>query len=125
MTHVAPQKGSLRILSTPFELPKSYDHRQTMWCILRVAEGREKNAVALINKVIKRPVLDECFILQYETMKRFKGQWEKRIEMVYPNYIFLVTHNADILAREMRKTPALSRLLRGGGGRHVYVFELR
>jgi transcriptional antiterminator NusG len=86
-----------------------------MWYVVQVVGGKEKRVLTLIEKIIERTVFDECFIPQYEVMKRFRGQWHKSTEILFPGYLFLVTDYADGLAQELRNVPAFTKLLSNGG----------
>jgi transcriptional antiterminator NusG len=86
-----------------------------MWYVVQVVGGKEKRVLTLIEKMIERTVFEECFIPQYEAMKKLKGQWQKCTEILFPGYLFFVTDHADELARELRAVPAFTKLLSNDG----------
>jgi transcriptional antiterminator NusG len=86
-----------------------------MWYVVQVVGGKEKRVLTLIEKIIERTAFEECFIPQYEVMKRFRGQWHTCTEILFPGYLFFVTDCADGLAQELRNVPAFTKLLSNGG----------
>jgi transcriptional antiterminator NusG len=86
-----------------------------MWYVVQVVGGKERRVLTLVEKIIGNTVFEECFIPQYEVMKRFKGQWQKCTEILFPGYLFFVTNCVDRLAQELRNVPAFTRLLSNSG----------
>jgi transcriptional antiterminator NusG len=86
-----------------------------VWYVVQVVGGKERHVLTLVKKIIENTVFEECFIPQYEAMKRLKGQWQKCTEILFPGYLFFVTNHADRLAQELRNVPAFTRLLSNGG----------
>lgn len=86
-----------------------------MWYVVQVVGGKERQVLVLIEKMVGNAAFEECFVPQYEAMKRFQGQWQKRTEILFPGYLFLVTDYADRLAQELRAVPAFTRLLSNNG----------
>jgi transcriptional antiterminator NusG len=86
-----------------------------MWYVVQVVGGKEKRVLTLIEKIIEPTVFEECFIPQYEVMKKFQGQWRTCAEILFPGYLFLVTDYADGLAQELHNVPAFTKLLSNGG----------
>jgi transcriptional antiterminator NusG len=86
-----------------------------VWYVVQVVGGKEKHVLTLIEKIIESTVFEECFIPRYEVMKRFKGQWQKCTEILFPGYLFLVTDHADKLAQELHNVPTFTKLLSNSG----------
>lgn len=82
-----------------------------MWYVVQVVGGQEKRVLALMQKFVDGDLLEECFIPQYEIMKRLQGVWQKRLEVLLPGYLFVVTKHPNKLANELRQVPAFTRLL--------------
>jgi transcriptional antiterminator NusG len=86
-----------------------------VWYVIQVVGGEEKRVLALIRRIVDSTVFEECFIPQYEVMKRFQGQWRKCTETLFPGYLFLVTDYAERLVQELRAVPVFTKLLSNEG----------
>jgi transcriptional antiterminator NusG len=86
-----------------------------MWYVVQVVGGKEKRALTLIKKMIDNTMFEECFIPQYEVMKKSQGQWQKCTRTLFPGYLFLITDCVDMLAQELHHVPAFTKLLSSGG----------
>lgn len=82
-----------------------------MWYVVQVVGGREKHVLALMQKLVAGDLLQECFIPQYEIMRKTQGVWKKRVEVLIPGYLFVVTDQPERLMVELRKVPAFTKLL--------------
>lgn len=89
-----------------------------MWYVVQVVGGKEKHVLELMQTFVVDGLMEECFIPQYEIMKRIRGEWRKRLEVLLPGYIFVVTKDPDKLAFELRKVPAFTKLL---GNNDVFI----
>lgn len=65
----------------------------------------------LVRKLVDEALIEELFIPQYEVMKRIKGAWQKRTEVLLPGYLFVVTNHPARLREALRAVPAFTRLL--------------
>lgn len=86
-----------------------------MWYVVQVAGGRERRVLQMIEQLVGDNVLQECFIPQYEIMKRFQGEWRCCTEILLPGYLFLVTKDIEQAAKELRRVPAFTKLLGNNG----------
>ncbi|MDR2673128.1 MAG: antiterminator LoaP [Coriobacteriales bacterium] len=86
-----------------------------MWYVIQVVGGKERRVLSLIKKIVDSTAYEECFIPQYEAMKKLKGQWRKCTEILFPGYLFLVTNHTNRLAQELHNVPAFTKLLSNGG----------
>ena len=64
-----------------------------------------------INKKSKNTLIQECFFLQRERMKKFGGRFHKVQEIVFPPYIFVHTNQEKEVNQLFEQTPELSELL--------------
>lgn len=49
-----------------------------MWYVVQVVGGRGRRVLHLVEQLVDDDVLQECFIPQYEIMKKIKGEWKRR-----------------------------------------------
>lgn len=86
-----------------------------MWYTLQVKKGQEEYFCQMIqekiNKKSKNTLIQECFFLQRERMKKFGGRFHKVQEIVFPPYIFVHTNQEKEVTQLFEQTPELSELL--------------
>ena len=78
-----------------------------MWYVIQTVGGREQHALNLIEKLVDPALIEEMFIPRYETMKRIKGEWVRRAEVLLPGYLFVVTDQPARLESELRTKVSL------------------
>lgn len=79
--------------------------------VIQVAGGKEAQVEEMIARYVAPGLVRECFIPRYEAMRRWRGQWHKRNELLVPGYLFVDTADAAALASELRSVPAFTKLL--------------
>ena len=79
--------------------------------VIQVAGGKEGRVAEMISKYISEGLVKECFIPRYEIMRRYKGEWHKRVESLVPGYLFVECKDVERLSEELRSVPAFTRLL--------------
>lgn len=82
-----------------------------MWYVVQTVGGQEKHVLDLINKLVDEELIQESFIPQYEVKKRIQGVWKKRVEVLLPGYIFVITDHPGKLREALRGVPKFTRLL--------------
>ena len=82
-----------------------------MLYVAQVSGGQERRACQLVKRLVDPSVLQECFVAQAQVMRRVKGEWRLRTEIMLPGYLFLRTKSAEKLAAELVRVPAFTRLL--------------
>ncbi|HBT95370.1 MAG TPA: antitermination protein NusG [Coriobacteriia bacterium] len=81
------------------------------WYAVQVVAGREKRTLELLNKLVGKAQMKECFIAQYERQKKFAGTWRKCTEIFFPGYLFVSTDKVEQLAQQLTTVPTFTRLL--------------
>ena len=82
-----------------------------MMYVIQVRAGFEQRALQLIDKMVEPSLFQELFVPRYETMKRFRGEWQLRTETLLPGYLFVVTNQPNAMALQLRRVPEFTRLL--------------
>lgn len=94
---------------------EAYPFGGIMWYTLQVKKGQEEYFCQMIqekiNKKSKNTLIQECFFLQRERMKKFGGRFHKVQEIVFPPYIFVHTNQEKEVTQLFEQTPELSELL--------------
>ncbi|WP_241156046.1 antiterminator LoaP [Adlercreutzia sp. ZJ154] len=87
---------------------------ENKWYVVQVRAGFEEQACKLIERTEGvAELLHECFVPRYETMIHFRGQWVRRMRVLFPGYLIVVTANVAELKTVLYKVPAFTRLLGG------------
>lgn len=82
-----------------------------MWYVVQVQTGNEIQTKDICNHLIERELLLECFIPQYEKMKRYQGAWHKEKAILFPGYMFVKTNDIELLFLTLRNVPKLTKVL--------------
>ena len=72
-----------------------------MWYVAQVQAGRESATRDLCLRLVSPDVLEECFMPEYETMWRVRGEWKLARRLLFPGYLFFVTGDAEELNKEL------------------------
>lgn len=86
--------------------------------VIQVVGGQEAKAAEAISAMAQCAVRD-CFVLRREVMKRKDGAWRKRIERLFPGYVFVETDDPLRVRQLLRSVPAFTRLLGSAGDTFV------
>ena len=81
------------------------------WYVAQVASGKEASTARLCERFVGTPACEACFAPECEVMWKRGGQWELKRKLLFPGYLFFVTDDVDALSMELRKIPAMTRLL--------------
>lgn len=82
-----------------------------MWYVAQVQSGRELQTKEICNQIIGSDLLIECFVPMYERLKCFSGIWQKRLEVLFPGYIFIQTNKINLLFYALKSVPKLTKIL--------------
>jgi transcriptional antiterminator NusG len=83
----------------------------TMWYVAQVQSGKELQTKDLCNQLIGKDLLIECFVPMYERLKCYSGKWQKKLEVLFPAYIFIQTNNINLLFHALKSIPKLTKIL--------------
>ncbi|ACV22257.1 Transcription antitermination protein nusG [Slackia heliotrinireducens] len=82
-----------------------------MWYVIQVGTNQEDRVIGLIRSFVGKDVLKEAFVPQVEVMRRSRGQWQKRKELLLPGYVFVIATDPEKLNQALIDVPAFTRLL--------------
>lgn len=86
--------------------------------VIQVVGGQETKAAEVISVMAQSAVCD-CFVPQREVMKRKDGAWHKKIEKLFPGYVFVEADDPLRVRELLRTIPAFTRLLDSAGDTFV------
>jgi transcriptional antiterminator NusG len=94
-----------------------------MWYVAQVSSGQESTTRDMCKQLVDETILQDCFLPEYETMRKVQGEWRSVRRLLFPGYMFVVTDQLPVLIAELKKVPANVRLL-GQGSEHQEILPL-
>ena len=85
-----------------------------MWYVAQVSSGQEVAVRDMCKQMIDPGILQDCFVPEYETMRKVQGKWQSIQRKLFPGYLFLVTETLPLLLMQLKHVPANVRLLGQG-----------
>lgn len=82
-----------------------------MWYVMQVTSGREGQTILMMEKSLPEGILEKCFIPVRRMKKKYQGRWHEITEKLFPGYVFLITEKPRLLYGELKKLPAMTKLL--------------
>ena len=82
-----------------------------MWYVMQVISGQENRSALLVEKILSQGTVTNCFVPMRRLRKKYHGQWREVTEILFPGYVFMITEQPQLLYEELKKIPALTRLL--------------
>lgn len=84
---------------------------ENMWYVMQVVSGQESRTISLVEKIVSEEILESCFVPVRRIRKKFYGAWHEVKEKLFPGYVFMVSEQPQLLYEELKRIPALTRLL--------------
>ena len=91
-----------------------------MYYVIQVAPGTEQKTETLIRERVETGLYDRCFHPLRHVRKKFRGEWRDLHEKLMPGYVFITSDAIAELYPELRRVPALTKLLGRNDG-EVFV----
>mgnify|MGYP001630409421 CR=1 FL=1 len=82
-----------------------------IWYILYCPKNREQEIVNSCKQHMSDEALEDAFILSYEQMRRYQGEWHIDIQNMFPGYVFLESKNEKKLTEELKEYKDIVRIL--------------
>ena len=82
-----------------------------MWYVMQVSTGQENRTAYLVEKMVSEGVIESCFVPVRRIRKKFHGTWHEVTEKLFPGYVFMITEHPQLLYKELKKIPALTKVL--------------
>lgn len=81
------------------------------WYVIQVRSGHEHQIANSCCFRISNSILKDCFIPEYKTKKKFKGQWHEVQSVLFKGYVFMISDYVDELYNELKKIPDLTKMI--------------
>lgn len=85
-----------------------------MWYVLQTMTGKEKEAAQMIKRIVPSNLYEDCFVAYYERVWRKQQQSIIHVERLFPGYVFIISDVANELFQQLKKVPAMVRLMSDG-----------
>lgn len=89
-----------------------------MWYVVQVRTGTEESVQRQCEILLDNEIMKQCFIPRFEEEKRYRGEWHRKKEILFPGYVFIVSGDAVKLFAGLKNVNGLTKLL-GIGNRIV------
>lgn len=84
------------------------------WYVIQVARGREEAMAEVIDRVVPKSALEECFFPRFATEIKVRGRWLKVEKPLLPGYLIGVTSDPRALDRALLDLEGFARVLMQG-----------
>ena len=82
------------------------------WYAVWIQTGKEEQIRDICRRrLADKQIYEDCFVPKYERPWRENGVWIKKLEVLFPGYLFFVTEDAVGLRRELKGLPEFSMVL--------------
>lgn len=79
--------------------------------VIQVAPRAEEKTETLIKARVDAGLYGRCFHPLRHVRKKFRGEWRDMHEKLIPGYVFLTSTSASELYEDLRRVPALTKML--------------
>lgn len=85
-----------------------------MWYVIQTRTGQEEEILLFFDCMISKELYQKCFVPKAEWLKRLGGEWQLKVNLLFPGYVFVETETPDSLFLELRAVPKLTKILGSG-----------
>lgn len=90
-----------------------------MWYVIQTRTGQEEEILLFFDCMISKELFQKCFIPKGEWLKRLGGEWQLKINPLFPGYVFVETETPEELFLELKAVPKLTKIL--GNGAYEFI----
>lgn len=83
--------------------------------VIQTLNGQEQHVKELIERLVDKDAISECFFPTYLVRKNYKGEWRLKEKKLTPGYLYVVSSDIARAARELVGVPMFTRLLGNDG----------
>ncbi|WP_165249188.1 antiterminator LoaP [Adlercreutzia sp. ZJ141] len=89
-----------------------------MWYVAQVQAGRETATRNLCKLMVSPQAMEDCFVPEYETMWKVRGEWRLVHRLLFSGYVFFVSDDPKELHKQLLRVPMPIRIL--GNEKNAY-----
>lgn len=85
------------------------------WYVIQVKSGNEEKIRDICYRLIPKNILSECFIPRTKTVRKLRGQFYEREDILFKGYVFMISDVIDDLYQQLKLIPELTKVLGNDG----------
>lgn len=82
-----------------------------MWYVVQTTSGKEENIKIQCETYLPAGLVEKYVIPLYEERRRFHGEWHTLQKKLFPGYVFFISDQAEELFLQLKKVPAMTKML--------------
>ena len=93
------------------------------WYVIQVKTGNEEKIKDICQRLISKDVLQECFIPKTKRVRKVRGIFYEREEILFKGYVFMITDAIDDLYQCLKLIPELTKVLGNDGSNILPILK--
>ena len=93
------------------------------WYVIQVKTGNEEKIKDICQRLISKDILQECFIPKTKRMRKVRGIFYEREEILFKGYVFMITYAIDDLYQCLKLIPELTKVLGNDGSNILPILK--
>lgn len=93
------------------------------WYVIQVKSGREEKIKETCQHLISPEIYEACFVPKCKRMKKYHGKWDEVEEILFKDYVFMITDHIDVLFNQLKLIPDLTKVLGNDGSNILPILE--
>lgn len=85
------------------------------WYVIQVKTGNEEKIKDICQRLIPKEILSECFIPKTKKVRKIRGFFHEREEILFKGYVFMISDAIDDLYQSLKLIPELTKVLGNDG----------
>lgn len=85
-----------------------------LWYVIQTYTGKEEQLVKMIRRQVPGECYGECFVAYYEQLRDRRQENQIHILRLFPGYIFISCDDAGLLFQQLKRIPAMSKIMTAG-----------
>lgn len=81
------------------------------WYVIQVRSGKEEWVMRCCDLLIDRACLSKSFLPLSKRLRKVRGEWIEKTEILFPGYVFLISDDPTRLYQALKKVPDLTKML--------------
>ena len=82
-----------------------------MWYAVQVETGKEDVTKDYCFRLVNKEHFNDIFVLRFNRVKKFYGEWHQESKVMFPGYIFIDTDTPEQVYEALKNVPAFTSLL--------------
>ena len=84
---------------------------EEQWYVIQVRSGKEEWVMRCCALMIDDPCLRKSFLPFSKRLRKVRGEWIEREEILFPGYVFMISEDPTRLYQALKKIPDLTKML--------------